>query len=167
MTSPDSSSDHPGVSTAPTSVTASDALAQEVLQSDSPATGPEALALAGSAQLAELVSAAVAATRGVVRIEPTLKNSIVRLATAAHQVVAGITRTTGQPDRYLAVDGVSVVIRDDQTDVGVDIVVDTIQPARTTAHAARATITHTLEQAGLTPGRTTVTILAVEASNET
>lgn len=163
MTSPDTpqtGSPQPGIP----QPAAPDNLLKEVLQSENPATGAENAALAGSAQLAERVSDAVTGTTGVTRIEPTLKNAIVKL-TEAQRVVTGISRTTShdQADRYFAVDGVSVVIRDDHyADVSVDIVIDTTQPARTTAHHTRTNITHTIQQAGLTPGRTTVAILAVE-----
>ncbi len=158
MTSPDTPPPPP-----PQPVPAEDLL-EEVLQSDSPATGPENIVVAGSAQLAELVTNAVTGTTGVVRIEPTLKNAIVKLTAAAHHMLTGISRTTpnDEPDRYLAVDGVSVVIRNHHADISVDIVIDTSQPARTTAHHTRTNITHTIQQAGYTPGHTTITILAVE-----
>lgn len=140
----------------------------EVLQSDDPATGAETVALAGSVQLAELVSDAVTATTGVVRIEPTLKNAIVKLTAAAQHTLTGISRTSPdeKPDRYLAVDGISVVIRNDHADVTVDIVVNTTaQPARTTAHLTHTNINRTIHQAGLIPGHTTVRILVAQQSH--
>lgn len=163
MTSPDTPQPVPPQPTIPQPETADDLL-DEVLQSDNPATGPENLTLAGSAQLAEQVSNAVTGTTGVVRIEPTLKNAIVKLTAAAHHIATGISRTSpaNEPDRYLAVDGVSVVIRDDHADVSVDIVANMTQPARTTAHLTHTSINRTIHQAGLTPGHAVVRILVVE-----
>ncbi len=117
-----------------------------------------------SVQLGELISQAVVATPGVVRVEPTLKNALLRITTSATTTMAGVLHGSDhdRPERYLAIDGVSVVVHNNYVDSSIDIVTDTTQPARRTAQLTQQRVEAVIRDAGLTPVTTAITVLWIE-----
>jgi hypothetical protein len=119
------------------------------------------------AALLDSLAAAVLATDGVLRLEPTLQGSLRRLMTASKQQLPGpgrLTTTVAGSDR------ITVTYRPGptgraETQVSVDIATSTLAPARQIAHSVRQAIVECLQLNGHEPGVIHVNVLSIEPSS--
>ena len=119
------------------------------------------------AALLDSLAAAVLATHGVLRLEPTLKDSLRRLMTATKQQLPGpgpLTAMVAGSER------VTVAHRPGPTgrvgtQVSVDIATSTLAPARQIARTVRQAIVDCLQLNGHQPGVIHVNVLSIEPSS--
>ena len=111
-----------------------------------------------AARLSEQVAATVLATPGIIRLEPTLRSALRRLAGGAAERVVG----AGAAERAATDQLVGVRLVASLVDVTVDVVTSSTVPARVTAELVQQRIVALLADAGLQPGAVTVTVLSVE-----
>lgn len=109
----------------------------------------------GMTALAELVARAIRTTPGVVRLEPTMKNSLNRL-------MAKGTAKVGRSGRAAGIDGIVLSVRDGLTAAAVDITTDTNHAAVDVADAVQRTVHELLSTHGQQPGPISVNVLSVE-----
>ncbi|HEY6685622.1 MAG TPA: hypothetical protein VI094_05365 [Propionibacteriaceae bacterium] len=118
------------------------------------------------AALLESLAAAVLATHGVLRLEPTLQGSLRRLMTATKQQLPG----PGRPSATVAgSDKITVTYRPGptgraETQLSVDIATSTLAPARQIARTVRQSIVDCLRLNGHQPGLIHVNVLSIEPS---
>jgi hypothetical protein len=118
------------------------------------------------ATLLDSLAAAVLATHGVLRLEPTLQDSLRRLMTATKQQLPGPGRLTGT---VAGSERITVTHRPGptgraETQVSVDIATSTIAPARQIARTVRQSIVDCLQLNGHQPGLIHVNVLSIEPS---
>jgi hypothetical protein len=119
---------------------------------------------AADAALLDSLAAAVLATHGVLRLEPTLQGSLRRLMTATKQQLPGpgpLTAMVAGSER------VTVAHRPGPTgrvgtQVSVDITTSTIAPARQIARTVRQSIVDCLQLNGHRAGLIHVNVLSIE-----
>jgi hypothetical protein len=119
---------------------------------------------ATDATLLDSLAAAVLATHGVLRLEPTLQGSLRRLMTATKQQLPGTGRLTGT---VAAFDKITVTHRlgptgRAETQVSVDLATSTLAPARQIAHTVREAIVDCLQLNGHRAGVIRVNVLSIE-----
>lgn len=107
--------------------------------------------------LRQAAAAAVTALPGVIRLEPTLTNALLRLRTAT--VAKAVP---GRPTVYSAADGIRLARRGDLIDLRVDITVTTTQAANRTAQAVHDALQAVITAHQLTPGQITVVVLRLQ-----
>ncbi|WP_066289564.1 Asp23/Gls24 family envelope stress response protein [Arthrobacter sp. B6] len=108
--------------------------------------------------IADLAARTALDTRGVLRLEPTLKGLLTHLRTGTIQNLRRTdTRTTSA--RH---DGVFVTVHNGIADVQLDIATDIAFAALEVAHAVREQIARTISHTGLIPGRIDISVLAIE-----
>ena len=118
------------------------------------------------AALLDSLAAAVLATHGVLRLEPTLQGSLRQLMTATKQQLPG----PGRPAATVAgSDRITVTQRPGPTgraeiQVSVDIATSTLASARQIARTVRETIVDCLQLNGHQPGLIHVNVLSIEPS---
>ena len=118
------------------------------------------------AALLDSLTAAVLATHGVLRLEPTLQGSLRRLMTATQQQLPGpgpLTATVAGSDK------ITVTQRPGptggaETQVSVDIATSTLAPARQIARTVRQSIVDCVQLNGHQPGLIHVNVLSIEPS---
>jgi hypothetical protein len=118
------------------------------------------------AALLDSLTAAVLATHGVLRLEPTLQGSLRRLMTATQQQLPGpgpLTATVAGSDR------ITVTYRPGptgraETQLSVDIATSTLAPARQIARTVREAIVDCLRLNRHQPGLIHVNVLSIEPS---
>jgi hypothetical protein len=118
------------------------------------------------ATLLDSLAAAVLATHGVLRLEPTLQGSLRRLMTATKQRPPGpgpLTATVASSDRITVTHRPGPTGRA-ETQVSVDIATSTLAPARQIARTVRQTIADCLQLNGHQPGLIHVNVLSIEPS---
>jgi hypothetical protein len=118
------------------------------------------------AALLDSLAAAVLATHGVLRLEPTLQGSLRRLMTATKQQLPGpgpLTATVAGSDRITVTHRPGPTGRA-ETQVSVDIATSTLAPARQIAHTVRQSIIDCLQLNGHKPGLIHVNVLSIEPS---
>jgi hypothetical protein len=114
-------------------------------------------------QLADRIGAAATQIPGVVRVEPTLHNTLIRLG----QTYQPVGRSDSSRSETPATDGIDVRLHDEWTgasaraDVRIDITVSSARPAVTTAADLARRIDEILTDSGLFPGTIGVNILAI------
>ena len=116
------------------------------------------------AALLDSLAAAVLATHGVLRLEPTLQGSLRRLMTATKQQLPGpgrLTATVTASDRITVTRRPGLTGRA-ETQVSVDIATSTIAPARQIARTVRQSIVDCLQRNGHQPGLIHVNVLSIE-----
>jgi hypothetical protein len=119
------------------------------------------------APLLDSLAAAVLATHGVLRLEPTLQGSLRRLMTATKQQLSGPCRLTAT---VAGSDKITVTQRPGptggaETQVSVDIATSTLAPARQIARTVRQSIVDCLQLNGHQPGVIHVNVLSIEPSS--
>jgi hypothetical protein len=118
------------------------------------------------ATLLDSLAAAVLATRGVLRLEPTLQGSLRRLMTATKQRPPG----PGRPAATVtSSDKITVTYRFGptgraETQISVDIATSTLAPARQIARTVCQSIVDCLQLNGHQPGLIHVNVLSIEPS---
>jgi hypothetical protein len=118
------------------------------------------------AALLDSLAAAVLATHGVLRLEPTLHGSLRRSMTPTKQRPPG----SGRPAATVAgSDKITVTYRPGptgqaETQVSVDIATSTLAPARQIARTVREAIVDCLQLNGHQPGLIHVNVLSIEPS---
>ncbi len=118
------------------------------------------------ATLLDSLTAAVLATHGVLRLEPTLQGSLRRWMTATKQRWPG----SGRPSATVAgSDRITVTYRPGptgraETQVSVDIATSTLAPARQIARTVRQSIVDCLQLNWHQPGVIRVNVLSIEPS---
>jgi hypothetical protein len=118
------------------------------------------------AALLDSLAAAVLATHGVLRLEPTLQGSLRRLMTATKQQLPG----PGRPAATVAgSDKITVTYRPGptgrgETQVSVDIATSTLAPARQIARTVRQSIVDCLQLNGHRASVIRVNVLSIEPS---
>ena len=118
------------------------------------------------AALLDSLAAAVLATHGVLRLEPTLKDSLRRLMTATKQQLPGpgrLTATVAGSDRITVTHRPGPTGRA-ETQVSIDIATSTLAPARQIARTVRQSIVDCLQLNGHQPGLIQVNVLSIEPS---
>ena len=116
------------------------------------------------AALLDSLAAAVLATHGVLRLEPTLHGSLRRLMTATKQQPPG----PGRPSATVAgSDKITVTHRPGptgrvETQLSVDIATSNLAPARQIARTVREAIVDCLQLNGHQPGLIHVNVLSIE-----
>jgi hypothetical protein len=118
------------------------------------------------AALLDSLAAAVLATHGVLRLEPTLQSSLRRLMTATKQQLPGpgpLTATVAGSDKITVTHRPGPTGRA-ETQLSVDIATSTIAPARQIARAVRQSIVDCLQLNGHQPGLIHVNVLSIEPS---
>lgn len=118
------------------------------------------------AALLDSLAAAVLATHGVLRLEPTLQGSLRRLMTATKQQLPGPGRLTAT---VAGSDKITVTRRPGptgraETQVSVDIATSTLAPARQIARTVREAIVDCLQLNGHQPGVIHANVLSIEPS---
>jgi hypothetical protein len=118
------------------------------------------------AALLDSLAAAVLATHGVLRLEPTLQGSLRRLMTATQQQPPGPGPLTGT---VAGSDKITVTYRPGptgraETQLSVDIATSTLAPARQIARAVREAIVDCLRLNRHQPGLIHVNVLSIEPS---
>jgi hypothetical protein len=119
------------------------------------------------AALLDSLAAAVLATHGVLRLEPTLQGSLRRLMTATQQQLPGpgpLTATVAGSERVTVTHRPGPTGRA-ETQVSVDIATSTIAPARQIARTVRQSIVDCLQLNGHQPGVIHVNVLSIEPSS--
>ncbi len=118
------------------------------------------------AALLDSLAAAVLATHGVLRLEPTLQGSLRRLMTATKQQLPGpgrLTATVPGSERITVTHRPGPTGRA-ETQVSVHIATSTIAPARQIARTVRQSIVDCLQLNGHQPGLIHVNVLSIEPS---
>ena len=118
------------------------------------------------AALLDSLAAAVLATDGVLRLEPTLHGSLRRLMTATKQGPPGPGRpaaTVAGSDRIAVTHRVGPTGRA-ETQVSVDIATSNLAPARQIARTVRQSIVDCLQLNGHQPRLIHVNVLSIEPS---
>jgi hypothetical protein len=118
------------------------------------------------AALLDSLAAAVLATHGVLRLEPTLQGSLRRLMTATKQQLPGpgrLTATVAGSDRITVTHRPGPTGRA-ETQVSIDIATSTLAPARQIARTVRQSIVDCLQLNGHQPGLIHVNVLSIEPS---
>ena len=118
------------------------------------------------AALLDSLAAAVLATHGVLRLEPTLQGSLRRLMTATKQQPPGpgrLTVTVAGSDRITVTQRPGPTGRA-ETQVSIDIATSTLAPARQIARTVRQSIHDCLQLNGHQPGSIHVNVLSIEPS---
>ena len=121
---------------------------------------------AADAALLDSLAAAVLATHGVLRLEPTLQGSLRRLMTATKQQRPGpgrLTATVTASDRITVTRRPGLTGRP-ETQVSIDIATSTLAPARQIARTVRQSIVDCLQRNGHQPGLIHVNVLSIEPS---
>jgi hypothetical protein len=121
---------------------------------------------ASDATLLDSLAVAVLATRGVLRLEPTLPGSLRRLMTATKQQPHGpgrLTATVAGSD-MITVSHHSGPTGRAETKVSVDIATSSLVPARQIARTVREAIVDCLQLNGHQPGVVHVNVLSIEPS---
>jgi hypothetical protein len=120
---------------------------------------------AADAALLDSLAAAVLATHGVLRLEPTLQGSLRRLMTATKQLPGPgpLTRTVAGSERITVTPRPGPTGRA-ETQVSVDIATSTLAPARQIARTVRQSIVDCLQLNGHQPGLIHVNVLSIEPS---
>jgi hypothetical protein len=118
------------------------------------------------AALLDSLAAAVLATHGVLRLEPTLQGSLRRLMTATKQQLPGPCPLTGT---VAGCERITVTHRPGptgraETQVSVDIATSTLASARQIAGTVRQSIVDCLQLNGHQPGLIHVNVLSIEPS---
>ena len=118
------------------------------------------------AALLDSLAADVLATHGVLRLEPTLQDSLRRLMTATKQQLPGpgrLTATVAGSDRITVTHRPGPTGRA-ETQVSVDIATSTLASARQIARTVRQSIVDCLQLNGHQPGLIQVNVLSIEPS---
>ena len=118
------------------------------------------------AALLDSLAAAVLATHGVLRLEPTLQGSLRRLMTATKQQLPGsgpLTAAVAGSERVTVTHRPGPTGRA-ETQVSVDIATSTLAPARQIARTVRQSIVDCLQLNGHQPGLIHVNVLSIEPS---
>jgi hypothetical protein len=116
--------------------------------------------------LLDSLAAAVLATRGVLRLEPTLPGSLRRLMTATKQQLPGpgrLTATVAGSD-MITVTHHSGPTGRPETQLSVDIATSTLASARQIARTVREALVDCLQLNRHQPGRIRVNVLSIEPS---
>ncbi|MET3720918.1 MULTISPECIES: hypothetical protein [unclassified Arthrobacter] len=108
--------------------------------------------------IASLAARTALETRGVLRLEPTIKGFLARLGPAALQNF----RNPGSQNGTYRHDGVAATISDGTAHVHLDIATDIAWTALTVAEAVQQRVRERISHTGLTPGRVDICILAIE-----
>jgi uncharacterized alkaline shock family protein YloU len=108
--------------------------------------------------IARIIARTARETPGVIRLEPTLKNTLRSLGGATVDSLHPGEKTSGDPHP----DGISVIIRDGIVDADIDIATDMTRPALDVAHTLQTAVHEGISRTGLTAGNINVTILAIE-----
>jgi hypothetical protein len=119
------------------------------------------------AALLDSLAAAVLATHGVLRLEPTLQGSLRRLMTATKQQLPGpgpLTGTVASSDKITVTHRPGPTGRA-ETQVSVDIATSTLAPARQIARTVREAIVDCLQLNGHEPGLIHVNVLSIEPAS--
>jgi hypothetical protein len=119
-----------------------------------------------NAALLDSLAAAVLATHGVLRLEPTLQGSLRRLMTATKQQLPGsgpLTAAVAGSERVTVTHRPGPTGRA-ETQVSVDIATSTLAPARQIARTVRQSIVDCLQLNGHQPGLIHVNVLSIEPS---
>jgi hypothetical protein len=119
-----------------------------------------------NAALLDSLAADVLATHGVLRLEPTLQDSLRRLMTATKQQLPGpgrLTATVAGSDRITVTHRPGPTGRA-ETQVSIDIATSTLAPARQIARTVRQSIVDCLQLNGHQPGLIQVNVLSIEPS---
>ena len=117
-----------------------------------------------NAALLDSLAADVLATHGVLRLEPTLQDSLRRLMTATKQQLPGpgpLTATVAGSDRITVTHRPGPTGRA-ETQVSIDIATSTLAPARQIARTVRQSIVDCLQLNGHQPGLIQVNVLSIE-----
>ena len=117
-----------------------------------------------NAALLDSLAADVLATHGVLRLEPTLQDSLRLLMTATKQRPPGLGRpaaTVAGSDRITVTHRPGPTGRA-ETQVSVDIATSTLAPARQIARTVRQSIVDCLQLNGHQPGLIQVNVLSIE-----
>jgi hypothetical protein len=118
------------------------------------------------AALLDSLAAAVLATHGVLRLEPTLQGSLRRLMTATKQQLPGsgpLTAAVAGSERVTVTHRPGPTGRA-ETQVSVDIATSTLAPARQIARTVRQSIVDCLQLNRHQPGLIHVNVLSIEPS---
>jgi hypothetical protein len=118
------------------------------------------------AALLDSLAAAVLATHGVLRLEPTLQGSLRRLMTATKQQLPGsgpLTAAVAGSERVTVTHRPGPTGRA-ETQLSVDIATSTLAPARQIARTVRQSIVDSLQLNGHQPGLIHVNVLSIEPS---
>lgn len=119
-------------------------------------SGPTSAQLGSAAsELRDELATAASSVRGVVRLEPTLRNALRRLQ-------AGTTVLRDGRVVRSAADGIELHRRDAVVDVHVDIVTDRSRSAAHVARDVRAALADVIVRHALQPGSLTVAVLSIE-----
>lgn len=119
-----------------------------------------------NAALLDSLAAAVLATHGVLRLEPTLQGSLRRLMTATKQQLPGpgpLTATVADSESITVTQRPGPTGRA-ETQVSVDITTSTLASARQIARTVRQSIVDCLQLNGHQPGLIHVNVLSIEPS---
>jgi hypothetical protein len=119
-----------------------------------------------NAALLDSLAAAVLATHGVLRLEPTLQGSLRRLMSATKQQLPGpgrLTATVAGSDKIAVTQRPGPTGRA-ETQVSVDIATSTLAPARQIARTVRQSIVDCLQLNGHQAGVIRVNVLSIEPS---
>jgi hypothetical protein len=119
-----------------------------------------------NAALLDSLAADVLATHGVLRLEPTLQDSLRWLMTATKQQLPGpgrLTATVAGSDRITVTHRPGPTGRA-ETQVSVDIATSTLASARQIARTVRQSIVDCLQLNGHQPGLIQVNVLSIEPS---
>ena len=119
-----------------------------------------------NAALLDSLAADVLATHGVLRLEPTLQDSLRRLMTATKQQLPGpgrLTATVAGSDRITVTHRPGPTGRA-ETQVSVDIATSTLASARQIARTVHQSIVDCLQLNGHQPGLIQVNVLSIEPS---
>jgi hypothetical protein len=118
------------------------------------------------AALLDSLAAAALATHGVLRLEPTLQDSLRRLMTATKQQLPGpgpLTAAVARSERITVTHRPGPTGRA-ETQVSIDIATSTLAPARQIARTVRQSIVDCLQLNGHQPGLIHVNVLSIEPS---
>jgi hypothetical protein len=118
-----------------------------------------------NAALLDSLAADVLATPGVLRLEPTLQDSLRRLMTARQRPPGPgrLTATVAGSDRITVTHRPGPTGRA-ETQVSIDIATSTLAPARQIARTVRQSIVDCLQLNGHQPGLIQVNVLSIEPS---
>ena len=121
---------------------------------------------AADAALLDSLAADVLATHGVLRLEPTLQDSLRRLMTATKQQLPGpgpLTAAVADSERITVTQRPGPTGRA-ETQVSVDIATSTLAPARQIARTVHQSIVDCLQLNRHQPGLIHVNVLSIEPS---
>lgn len=113
--------------------------------------------------LADALSQALLDVPGVLRLEPTLKSTFLRLRNASTHSLHKVTKTE---DAGIAAarDGLHLTITGNEVNLIVELATDIAYSAVTTAEKAQQRATQTIEQAGLRARTIDIAILSIEGT---